>query len=73
MTEAPQDRRRSVAHDLNNLLCRIMGSAELAMDRAADPQVEHELQAIMTNTALAAELVAGFDANPPPEAPRVSG
>ncbi len=51
----------SAAHDLNNLLCKIMGSAELALDHANDPQVEHELRAILAHATSAAELVAGLD------------
>ena len=44
---APED-GGSTAHALNNLLCKIIGSAELALDRAVDPQVERELRSIMT-------------------------
>lgn len=47
----------STAHALNNLLCKIMGVAELALDHAQDPSMEANLQMIMTLAEEAADLV----------------
>jgi hypothetical protein len=34
-------------HDLNNLLGKILGAAELALDEACAPQVRNELETII--------------------------
>lgn len=44
-------------HALNNLLCKIVGSAELALDRVADPDARGELDAIIQLAEAAALLV----------------
>jgi len=36
-----------VGHALNNVLCKIIGSAELALDRVSDPVARAELEAII--------------------------
>jgi predicted DNA-binding protein (UPF0278 family) len=70
---APED-GGSTAHALNNLLCKIIGSAELALDRAVDPQVERELRSIMTHAGCAAELIADLAGQADAAiAPRTSG
>lgn len=47
----------SPAHALNNLLCKIMCTAELALDRVDDPAVQADLQAIMALAELAAPMI----------------
>jgi hypothetical protein len=47
----------SSAHDLNNLLCKIMGSAELALDLVAEPAARAELQGILNLAEQAGQLV----------------
>jgi hypothetical protein len=47
-----------IGHALNNVLCKIIGSAELALDRATDPQVRTELQAIIELSEEGAAMVA---------------
>lgn len=45
-------------HSLNNLLCKIVGSAELALDRVADPDARRELDAIIRLAEAGGRLVA---------------
>jgi hypothetical protein len=47
----------SPGHDLKNLLGKIMGSAELALDRVSDPVACLELNAILDLSEAAARLV----------------
>jgi hypothetical protein len=44
-------------HALNNLLCKIVGSAELALDRVGDPDARSELDAIIRLAEAGALLV----------------
>lgn len=44
-------------HELNNLFCKIIGSAELALDRVQDPGARTELELIIELTERGAELV----------------
>jgi hypothetical protein len=48
------------AHALNNLLGKIMGSAELALDRVTDPSARAELESILALAASAADQVRGL-------------
>jgi hypothetical protein len=54
----------SPRHALNNLFAKIMGSAELALDRASDPVVRAELEAILDLTEAAAALANAHVAQP---------
>ncbi len=38
---------KSGRHDLNNIFCKILGAAELALDQAGAEQVRIELEIIM--------------------------
>ncbi len=44
-------------HRLNNLLCKIVGSAELALDRVDDAAARSELNAIIELAEAGARLV----------------
>lgn len=44
-------------HALNNLLCKIIGSAELALDRVGDASARSELDAIIQLAEAGALLV----------------
>ena len=44
-------------HALNNLLCKIVGSAELALDRVGDAEARGELDAIIQLAEAGALLV----------------
>jgi hypothetical protein len=44
-------------HALNNLLCKIIGSAELALDRVRDPDARRELEGIIQLSEAGALLV----------------
>src|SRR5581483_8929730 len=66
---APQDAKEllmeaSPRHALNNLFAKIMGSAELALDHAADPVVRAELEAIIDLAEAAAALANAHIARP---------
>jgi len=50
--EAPWD-----SHALNNLLCKIIGSAELVLDRVCDAEARRELASIIQLAEAAARLV----------------
>lgn len=54
----------SPRHALNNLFAKIMGSAELALDRTTDPVVRSELEAILDLTEAAAALANAHVARP---------
>ena len=56
--------RSATVHDLNNLLTKILGSAELALDFAAHPAVRRELELIATLAEQGGGLVQGL-AEPP--------
>lgn len=55
-------------HALNNLLCKIVGSAELALDRVGDPGARRELEAIIQLAEAGALLVKSLVAGPPAQA-----
>ena len=57
----------ALVHAFNNLLGKIMGAAELALDHAAPLPVRRELEAILQLTEEGAGLVAGLRAIAPPE------
>lgn len=50
--------RQSPNHELNNLLCKIIGSAELALLRVTDSEARMELEAIIDLAETAASVVA---------------
>lgn len=54
----------SAAHDLNNLLTKILGAAELALDFAGHPAVRRELELIANLAEQGGGLVQGL-AEPP--------
>jgi len=54
----------SPAHRFNNLLCKIMGSAELALDRVDDPLARAELTGIIALAETAADMVDALTAQP---------
>jgi len=58
--------RATASHDLNNLLGKILGAAELALDRATDPAVRAELELIADLAEEAGSLVAALAGEPPP-------
>jgi hypothetical protein len=58
MTEGEIERLSALGHGLNNLLGKIMGAAELALDHDSPPQVRGELNTILR----LAEEGAGFAA-----------
>ena len=62
MTHAESEQLSALSHAFNNLLGKIMGAAELALDHASPPQVCSELDTILRLTeegaGLAAELRA---------------
>jgi hypothetical protein len=62
MTEDEADRLSALSHAFNNLLGKIMGAAELALDHDSPPQVRGELNTILRlgeeGAGLAAELRA---------------
>lgn len=47
---------KSPVHELNNALCKIIGSAELVLDRVEDPTAREELQSIIELAEAAANL-----------------
>jgi hypothetical protein len=47
----------SLRHELNNLLCRIMGSAELTLDRVTDKEARDELLTLILCAGEAARLL----------------
>jgi hypothetical protein len=51
-------------HALNNLLGKIIGSAELALDRVCDPDVRRELEGIIQLSEAGALLVKAIAAIP---------
>jgi hypothetical protein len=52
----------SAAHDLNNLLAKIMGSAELALDTAMDEAARDELRRILGFAQSGVAMVRRLDA-----------
>ena len=62
MTEDETERLSALSHEFNNLLGKVMGAAELALDHDLPPQVRGELDAILRlaeeGAGLAAELRA---------------
>ena len=66
----PQEARdlSALIHALNNLLGKIMGAAELALDHAAPAPVRRELQVILHLAEEGAGLVAALPGIAPPEA-----
>jgi hypothetical protein len=62
MTEDEADRLSALSHAFNNLLGKIMGAAELALDHDSPPQARGELNTILRlaeeGAGLAAELRA---------------
>jgi hypothetical protein len=62
MTEDETERLSALSHALNNLLGKVMGAAELALDHDSPPQVRGELNTILglaeEGAGLAAELRA---------------
>jgi hypothetical protein len=54
----------SGAHALNNVLCKILGMAELALDRAEDPAMRADLAAIMDLAELAAPMIRAWEKAP---------
>jgi hypothetical protein len=56
----------SPGHTLNNLLGKIMGSAELALDRVTDPEARGELEAILDLAEASAALVKAWAEAPAP-------
>jgi len=57
MNGAASKLEESPAHALNNLLGKILGTAELALDRVDDPAIRTDLRAIMDLVELAAPMV----------------
>lgn len=57
MTAGSREVVDSPAHALNNLLCKIMGAAELALDNTQDPSMQADLHMIMTLAEEAAVMV----------------
>ena len=57
-------REASVAHDLNNVLSKILGAAELALDAADHPAVRRELELIAALAEQGGGLVQELDAPP---------
>jgi nitrogen-specific signal transduction histidine kinase len=53
--------RSDTAHEINNLLSKILGAAELALDFAAHPAARRELELIATLAEDGARLVAGLE------------
>ena len=49
--------RQRTRHELNNLLGKIMGAAELALDRVGDPAARAELQVMIRCAEQAAQLL----------------
>jgi nitrogen-specific signal transduction histidine kinase len=49
--------RQRTRHELNNLLGKIMGAAELALDRVRDPAARAELQLMIRCAEKAARLL----------------
>jgi nitrogen-specific signal transduction histidine kinase len=56
----------SPGHDLYNLLGKIMGAAELALDRVTDPAARAELNAILDMAEEAARMVTALSRTPAP-------
>lgn len=52
------------AHALNNLLCKIIGSAELALDRITDRVSRRELEAIIDLAESGARVVNSHGGQP---------
>jgi len=58
---------RPPCHELNNLLGKILGAAELALDAGPEAEVAAELQLIIELAEAAAGVVRGLDeARPEP-------
>ena len=56
-----------VSHEFNNLLAKIIGLAEMAMDHVADrPEALAELETLITVAEQGAELVARLDGGAAP-------
>lgn len=53
----------SAAHAFNNLLGKIVGSAELALDRVSDPLARAELTGIIALAETAADMVEALTAS----------
>ncbi len=52
-------------HELNNVFCKILGAAELALDHPCAPAVREELQTIMALAEIGGALVAATSPSPP--------
>jgi signal transduction histidine kinase len=58
MTEPETEQLSALSHTFNNLLGKIMGAAELALDHDSPPQVRGELSTILRLADEGAGLVA---------------
>ena len=62
MTPAP-----AAVHQVNNLLAKILGAAELALDVAAEQAVRHELELIAILAEEGSRLIQDLQTAGPPE------
>lgn len=46
-------------HDLNNIFCKILGAAELALDHPCGPDVRQELETIINLAEEGGAMIAG--------------
>ena len=58
MSALSEDELTALRHALNNLLGKILGAAELALDHAREPQLRAELETIMGLSEEGASVVA---------------
>jgi hypothetical protein len=62
MPESETEQLSELSHAFNNLLGKIMGAAELALDHDSPPQVRGELNTILRLAEEGAGLAAGLRA-----------
>ncbi len=65
MSDPSKDVAASAHHALNNLMCKILGTAELALDRVDDPGVQADLRLIMNLAEQAGLLLHRAQASAP--------
>jgi hypothetical protein len=63
MTARKSAMEANPGHALNNLLGKILGAAELALDRVTDPQAQAHLETIMALAEAGGEVVHAMNAS----------
>lgn len=66
MTVAEAPDPMLLRHELNNLLGKILGAAELALDATGEPAVRAELDTIIHLAEEGGEMIAGLGSAPAP-------